>query len=55
MVVAPGIGVTAVAEGGGREWQVLVHEIPAKPLYLRAKVRTLLANAGTVAINSSGR
>ncbi len=37
----------------GRPWQLLIHEIPTKPLYLRAKVRGLLAKAGAVALKDS--
>jgi hypothetical protein len=38
---------------GARRWQLLIHEIPARPLYLRAKVRGLLAKAGAVALKDS--
>src|SRR6478752_6034423 len=35
------------------DWILLIHQIPARPLYLRARVRTLLARAGAVAIKNS--
>jgi len=34
-------------------WLLLVHQIPAKPLYLRARYRTLLARTGAVALKNS--
>ncbi len=36
-----------------RSWQLLIHEIPARPLYLRAKIRSLLEKAGAVALKDS--
>ena len=34
-------------------WLILVHRIPARPLYLRAKMRQRLAAAGAVAVKNS--
>lgn len=34
-------------------WYLLIHRIPAKPLYLRAKVGALLGRAGAVALKKS--
>jgi hypothetical protein len=34
-------------------WYVLIHQIPAKPLYLRAKIRKRLASLGAVALKDS--
>lgn len=34
-------------------WYVLVHQLPPKPLYLRAKVRQRLARVGAVALKNS--
>ena len=36
-----------------RTWLLLIHQIPARPLYLRARVRALLARAGAVALKNS--
>jgi hypothetical protein len=36
-----------------RSWLVLIHQIPPKPLYLRAKVRQRLARIGAVALKNS--
>ncbi len=44
---------TRVTGEAARPWQLLIHELPARPLYLRAKVRTLLAKAGAVALKDS--
>jgi hypothetical protein len=35
------------------DWLLLIHQIPARPLYLRARVRTLLERAGAVALKNS--
>jgi hypothetical protein len=37
----------------GRIWYLLVHQLPPRPLYLRAKVRQRLAKIGAVALKSS--
>src|SRR5215208_3454332 len=34
-------------------WLILVHRIPPRPLYLRAKMRQRLAEAGAVAVKNS--
>jgi hypothetical protein len=34
-------------------WYLLIHQIPAKPLYLRAKIRKRLASLGAVALKDS--
>lgn len=34
-------------------WYVLIHEIPARPLYLRVKIRKRLTNLGAVALKDS--
>lgn len=34
-------------------WLILVHRIPPRPLYLRAKIRQRLANAGAVAVKNA--
>jgi hypothetical protein len=34
-------------------WLILVHRIPARPLYLRAKMRQRLSDAGAVAVKNS--
>jgi hypothetical protein len=34
-------------------WLILVHRIPSRPLYLRAKMRQRLADAGAVAVKNS--
>lgn len=36
-----------------RRWNILIHHIPPRPLYLRAKVRQRLAQVGAVALKSS--
>jgi len=36
-----------------RRWLILVHRIPPKPLYLRAKIRQRLATAGAVAVKNA--
>jgi hypothetical protein len=38
---------------GRARWYVLIHQIPPKPLYLRAKIRQRLARVGAVALKSS--
>jgi hypothetical protein len=35
------------------DWILLIHQIPARPLYLRARIRGLLARAGAVAVKNS--
>ena len=34
-------------------WYLLIHQLPPKPLYLRAKVRQRLAKVGAVALKNS--
>src|SRR5436190_347560 len=34
-------------------WLLLIHQIPAHPLYLRARIRTRLSRAGAVPIKNS--
>jgi hypothetical protein len=34
-------------------WYLLIHQLPPKPLYLRARIRQLLARAGAVALKNS--
>jgi len=34
-------------------WLILVHRIPPKPLYLRAKIRQRLANVGAIAVKNA--
>src|SRR5829696_5056935 len=34
-------------------WLILVHRIPPKPLYLRAKIRQRLADVGAVAVKNA--
>jgi hypothetical protein len=41
----------AVAEG--RAWLLLVHQLPARPLYLRAQVRRRLAQVGALPLKNS--
>src|SRR5215212_1294398 len=36
-----------------RRWLILVHRIPPRPLYLRAKMRQRLADAGAIAVKNS--
>lgn len=36
-----------------RDWYLLIHQIPAKPLYLRAKIRKRLTGLGAVALKDS--
>jgi hypothetical protein len=38
---------------GPSRWYVLVHQLPPKPLYLRAKIRQRLARVGAVALKNS--
>jgi len=35
------------------DWYVLIHQIPSKPLYLRAKIRKRLASLGAVALKDA--
>src|SRR5512140_2922402 len=44
---------TAILKTMAREWHVLIHQIPPKPLYLRAKVRQRLASVGAIALKNS--
>jgi hypothetical protein len=37
----------------GTEWFVLIHQLPPRPLYLRAKVRRRLAKVGALAVKNS--
>jgi hypothetical protein len=47
--------------GGGQDpstaapirWHLLIHQLPPRPLYLRAKIRTRLARVGSVALKNS--
>lgn len=39
--------------GGGPEWYLLVYQLPPKPVYLRARVRNLLAQAGALPLKDS--
>ena len=34
-------------------WYLLIHRIPARPLYVRARIRNLLLRAGAVALKKS--
>src|SRR5262245_11946167 len=34
-------------------WHLLIHRIPARPLYLRARIRSLLDRFGAVALKNS--
>ena len=36
-----------------RRWYLLIHQLPAKPLYLRAKIRQRLARVGAVALKNA--
>jgi hypothetical protein len=36
-----------------RDWLLLVHHVPAQPLYFRAKIRRLLEHAGGIALKKS--
>src|SRR6266550_1961099 len=36
-----------------RQWYLLIHQLPPKPLYLRAKIRQRLAKLGAVALKNS--
>lgn len=36
-----------------RDWYLLIHQIPARPLYLRAKIRKRLTSLGAVALKDS--
>lgn len=36
-----------------RQWYFLIHQIPLKPLYLRAKIRLRLAKAGAIPLKNS--
>lgn len=57
------IAIRDVVDGGtktgrptssqGRRWYLLIHTIPPKPLYLRAKVRNRLARVGAIALKNS--
>jgi hypothetical protein len=42
-----------VPKPAGLIWYLLVHQLPPRPLYLRAKVRQRLAKVGAVALKSS--
>jgi hypothetical protein len=37
----------------GRAWYVLIHQLPPRPLYLRAKIRQRLGKVGAAALKSS--
>jgi hypothetical protein len=36
-----------------RNWYLLIHQLPSRPLYLRAKIRQRLARAGSIALKRS--
>src|SRR5262245_38373660 len=36
-----------------REWYLLVHQLPPRPLYLRAKIRNSLAHVGALGLKNS--
>jgi hypothetical protein len=36
-----------------RRWYILIHQLPPRPLYLRAKVRKLLSRAGAIALRDA--
>ncbi|HEX5135171.1 MAG TPA: ChrB protein, partial [Thermoanaerobaculia bacterium] len=36
-----------------RAWYLLVHQVPPRPLYLRAKIRQRLAKVGAVALKDA--
>ncbi len=38
---------------GARAWYLLIHQLPPKPLYLRAKIRQRLARVGAVALKNA--
>ncbi len=38
---------------GAPRWYLLIHQLPPKPLYLRAKIRQRLAKAGAVALKNA--
>jgi DNA-binding transcriptional regulator PaaX len=37
----------------GNRWYFLIHQLPPKPIYLRAQVRQRLARVGAVALKNS--
>jgi hypothetical protein len=41
------------AKAGGSDWCLLVYQLPPKPVYLRAKVRKLLSQAGALPLKDS--
>src|SRR5574337_471009 len=45
----------AMTESGRKpeSWLLLVHHVPAEPLYLRAKVRRLLDHAGAIPLKKA--
>ena len=43
----------SVAQGGTRQWLLLIHQVPPKPDYLRVKVRRRLQRLGAAALKSS--
>jgi hypothetical protein len=42
-----------VLDGRSLRWYLLVHQLPPRPLYLRAKIRQRLAKVGAIALKSS--
>ena len=38
---------------GRRRWYLLIHQLPPKPLYLRAKIRQRLIGVGAIALKKS--
>ncbi|HEX4440921.1 MAG TPA: chromate resistance protein ChrB domain-containing protein [Thermoanaerobaculia bacterium] len=42
-----------MSEPNATRWLLLVHSVPADPLYLRAKVRRLLSRAGAIALKKA--
>ncbi len=41
------------ARSGRRRWYLLIHQLPPKPLYLRAKIRQRLLGVGAIALKKS--
>ena len=44
---------TPSSDGTPLRWYLLVHQLPPRPLYLRAKIRQRLARVGAIALKSS--
>ncbi|MGE5277389.1 MAG: chromate resistance protein ChrB domain-containing protein, partial [Acidobacteriota bacterium] len=45
--------VPAGRTGPARRWYLLIHQLPPRPLYLRARIRQRLARVGAVALKNS--